>query len=329
MSKIMVIGDPHLKTSNIKSVEVFFGWILDIVRIQKPDSIVYLGDMFHTHNIVRSEIMTLVTKHIKELTKSVPCYILLGNHDLAHPKTPDIHAWIPFMQGYDNLYIIDKLIFVDGNCYLPYIDSQDEFQIELDKAMSSSDLIFCHQTFRDANFGFITTKEGAIVPTDYKGLIVAGHIHKTQKLGPVWYPGTPFAQEASDNGEIKGINLLDTETRRVTFIESPLPQWITTKTALGAFEAEVLKMNKNNKNHLVLSGPGPELTALMDTQRFRELKKEYGFSVKKEPSTAEGVVKQIRNISTLEGSITQYIDSIYDGDVDREVLKARCLEALI
>ena len=156
MSKIMVIGDPHLKTSNIKSVEVFFGWILDIVRIQKPDSIVYLGDMFHTHNIVRSEIMTLVTKHIKELTKSVPCYILLGNHDLAHPKTPDIHAWIPFMQGYDNLYIIDKLIFVDGNCYLPYIDSQDEFQIELDKAMSSSDLIFCHQTFRDANFGFIT-----------------------------------------------------------------------------------------------------------------------------------------------------------------------------
>lgn len=298
-----------------------------MVDTHKPDRVVCLGDVFHTHSVIRSEIITLVTQHVKDISQKVPYIILLGNHDLAHPKTPDIHAWIPFMHGYENLTIIDKPTSIDGNFYLPYIDINSEFEAALDVAMQESSLIFCHQTFRDANFGFITAKEGTTVPTDYSGLIVAGHIHKQQRLGPVWYPGTPYAQEASDAGEVKGINLLDTATGSITFIQSPLPQWITKKASTADFESKVLEMIKGDRNHLVISGPAPELTALMETQRFRELKKEYGFSVKKDP-TVGNIDRTIRNVATIEAAIVQYVDVIYDGEVDREVLKAKCLEVL-
>ena len=327
MSKILIIGDAHLKPSNLNTVKTFLGWILDMVDLHKPDEVIYLGDVYHTHAVIRSEIMTLVTEHVKALTKLVPTYILIGNHDCAHAKTPEIHAWIPFMHGYENLTIIDKPTSIDGISYLPYIDTNSEFEAALDIAMKENYLVFCHQTFRNANFGFIVAKEGTTVPMDYKGLIVAGHIHKQQTLGPVWYPGTPYAQEASDAGEVKGINLLDTATGDITFIQSPLPQWITKKASTADFESKVLEMVKGDKNHLVISGPAPEITALMETQRFRELKKEYGFSVKKDV-TVGNVDRTVRSANTIEAAIVQYIDAVYDGEVDREVLKVKCLEVL-
>lgn len=330
MSRILIIGDPHLKASNLNNVKLFLSWIGEVVSAKKPDMVVFLGDMFHTHAVIRSEIMALVTDHVLLLSKHAECFILVGNHDMASHRTPDLHAWIPFKNGYHNLHIIDAMTSIDAISYLPYIDSHEDFDNQLSKAMSESDLIFCHQTFRDANFGFITAKEGTTVPSDYDGLIIAGHIHKQQQIAPVWYPGTPYAQEASDADEVKGINLLNTVTGNIEFIRSPLPQWVNTVATMSDYESMVLSMVKSDKNHLVLTGPAPELAALMDTRRFKELKKEYGFSVKKQPSlgNSDNSCNRLKSVTTLESSVVQYIDTIYDGDVDREALKAKCLEVL-
>lgn len=328
LSTLLIIGDPHLKVSNMSNVKLFLEWILSVVASHDIDLVINLGDTQHTHNVVRSEIMTLITEHVKDITSFIPYVILVGNHDMAHHKTPDIHAWIPFMHGYKNLHIVDKLKIIDGISFMPYIDSVIDFQVALDKAMSKSDLIFCHQTFRDANYGFITAKEGSVVPSNYNGLIVSGHVHKTQTLGPVWYPGTPFAQESTDHNETKGIYLLDTLSREVTFIKSPLPQWVTVRATISDYEQVIQGMDKSNKNHLVLVGSSPELKALMDIRNFKELKKEYGFSVKKQVNAESDTAKSTKRTSTLEGAITDYIDNIYKGDVDKDTLKAQCLEAL-
>ena len=327
--RLLIVGDPHLKASNIDLAKRFLGWILDTCRSEKPDLMVFLGDMFHTHQLIRSEVMAIVTQHVIDITSVAPCITLVGNHDMASPKNPEVHAWLPFIDRYKGFKVIDrpKLNLAEAS-FIPYIDSPDEFQEVLEKAMCTHRLIFCHQTFRGADYGFITTKEGAIVPKDYDGLIVAGHIHKSQRLGPVWYPGTPFAQESADAGQVKGINLLDTVSLETTFIRSPLPQWVTLSATPDNYEQVVSSMSKGDRNHLVLTGSSQELRALMDTKTFRDLKKEYGFSVKRQDTPEGHSSTRVRKVTTLEGAVTDYVDNIYQGNVDKDTLKARCLDAL-
>lgn len=324
--KILVIGDPHLKASSLPLVEKFLQWISDLIASSHPDMIVNLGDTFHTHNVVRSEVMALVTKHVKVWTQRIRCITLIGNHDMAHPKAPDIHAWLPFI-GYDNLYIIDKPHIIDGFYFIPYIDCPDQFDKILSEAMNTAKYIFCHQTFRNANFGFMKSKEGAIVPLTYDGLIISGHIHKTQQLGPVWYPGTPFAQEASDHNEDKGVYMIDTNTNKREIIRSPLPKWMTYTADAQSYFNVISSMNKTDKNHLVIKGTLPELRSIMNSREFRDLKNEYNFTVKKDVISLQH--EKTRSISTLEGAVVYYIDNIYDGLLDRDILKKICLESLI
>jgi len=328
MAKLLVIGDPHLKVANQSLVIKFLNWVQDVVAELKPDYVCNLGDTFHTHNVVRTEIMNLVDAHLQWMDQSgATYYILVGNHDMAHHKTPEIHAWKPFMNKYDFVHIIANPEYFDEFSLIPYIDSQDEFQKALYTAMAHSKLIFCHQTFRGANFGFITTKEGALVP-EWDGQIISGHIHKSQRLGCVWYPGTPFAQEAADHNELKGIYLYDTLSKTVEFILSPLPQWVTSRANPANFVDVIGKMVKENKNHLVVSGPCPEVNAVVDSKLFQDLKKEYGFSVKKESTSSDKSTKSLRKVATVEDAVVEYVDRIYDGAVDKELLKQKCLASL-
>jgi hypothetical protein len=87
-------------------------------------------------------------------------------------------------------------------------------------------------------------------------------------------------------------------------------------------------MDKANKNHLVIEGPGPEVNAVVESKLFKELKKEYGFSVKKESTSSSKSSKSIRKVSTVEDAVVEYVDRIYDGAADKAQLKSKCLAAL-
>ncbi len=331
MTKSLVIGDPHLKVANYAMAVRFIDWLKEVIIQYKPDVVVNLGDTFHTHNVIRSEIMAMIDDHLRWMQTNYwgTYFILVGNHDMAHHKTPEIHAWLPYKNAHSKVIIVDQPLHTVGDVsYLPYIDSHDEFENHLNVAMNQSNLIFCHQTFRGANFGFVTTKEGAVVPENYDGQIVSGHIHKGQDLGCVWYPGTPFAQEASDHNEVKGIYLYDQDSGERTFIESPLPQWVTSKATPVNFAEVISRMAKTNKNHLVIEGPGPEISAIVDSKQFKDLKKEYGFSVKKSSTSADKSTKSLKKVSTVEDAVVEYVDRIYEGAVDKAQLKSKCLAAL-
>lgn len=328
VSKCLIIGDPHLKASSMSLAKDFLSWIEKLVTELKPDFVINLGDTFHTHNVIRSEVMALVSNHIEAMASLATYIILVGNHDMAHHKAPEVHAWLPFVGKFPKVKIVDKLFTLNGMAFLPYIDDVAECQATLNQALAKSKFVFCHQTFKGANFGFLEAKDGVVVPDGFDGLIVSGHIHKGQRLGNVWYPGTPFAQEASDADQDKGVYLLDTNSGEVVFFESPLPRWMTYKAGVNNFEQVIETMNKRDRNHVVLMGTSSELSALVDSLRFKELKKEYNFSVRKQPVSQDGGARVARSVSTLEAAVVDYINSIYQGSVDREALKSRCLEAL-
>ena len=49
MVKILAIGDPHFQVSNILEVDLFIDKIEKLVKDEKPDVCVILGDLLHTH----------------------------------------------------------------------------------------------------------------------------------------------------------------------------------------------------------------------------------------------------------------------------------------
>ena len=47
--KIVIIGDPHFKTSNIKDCDDFISKIVQTCKSENPNLIVILGDVLHEH----------------------------------------------------------------------------------------------------------------------------------------------------------------------------------------------------------------------------------------------------------------------------------------
>jgi hypothetical protein len=87
-------------------------------------------------------------------------------------------------------------------------------------------------------------------------------------------------------------------------------------------------MNKDDKNHLVIEGPGTEVNAVVDSRLFKALKQEYGFTVKKSATHAIKSSNSLKKVHSMESAVVEYIDKIYDGSVDREKLKEKCLLSL-
>lgn len=329
MATVLIIGDPHFKVSAIQQVRKFIEWLHTIVLDRKPDFVVNLGDTFHTHNVIRSEIMAVVAAHVKWMEKYTEYYILVGNHDMAHHKTPEIHAWLPFIGIYDMAHIIAQPLSGNGLGFLPYIDDPEVFEQNLRSfAEKGVKTVFCHQTFIGANYGFMTSPDGVAIPDWYDGEIVSGHVHKEQQLGPVWYPGTPYAQEATDNNMTKGIYLYDTVSRAKELIVSPMPRWITVKIAPSGFTEAVMRMNREDRNHIVLQGASAEVNALLASREFQDAKKSVGFSVKKELNDGAFQSRTVKRTASLQDAVVEYVDRIYDGTVDKNRLKEKCLSAL-
>ena len=49
MSRIICIGDPHFKVTNIEETNKCVERLLEIVRDKNPDFVVILGDLLHEH----------------------------------------------------------------------------------------------------------------------------------------------------------------------------------------------------------------------------------------------------------------------------------------
>ena len=48
-TKVLVVGDQHFKIDNIPLINKFIQRLVNIIDDKKPDFIVLLGDLLHTH----------------------------------------------------------------------------------------------------------------------------------------------------------------------------------------------------------------------------------------------------------------------------------------
>ena len=325
--KILFIGDPHLKITRFDLAKQFIAWIDEVVVRFKPDLVVNLGDTFDTHAVVRSEIMTEFMGHVDRCLLVAPYIYVLGNHDMYKPNDSKYHALSHIKGKVKDFYVVDSPQDISGITFVPYMHDPLMFPTK------TLPICVAHQTFKGADYGNITTKDG--VDLDCLSncqLVVSGHIHKRQKFSSskgveVRYVGSPFSQSASDVNQVKGVSLIETDTLEETFIECPLPAWrglryeITPSFSPDDLHRE-LASHINDRDHWVVEiyGPKAEIVGYLGSDEARGILSGKDVKIKTVFTDKEKKNVRIEAIS-VDRIISEYIDKVYSGSIDREALK--------
>lgn len=220
--RILRLGDPHVTVSNLEESEKLMQFVVDTAFSKEIERVEILGDLFDTHAVVRAEVLAFWSKWFGVLCGlhgdlSVETIVLVGNHDQKGSRESEssIHALVPFRDFHDNLKIIENPSLIpcrNGNriAYIPHISGADNF-LQAARIIKACDInnrvthVVCHQTFLGATYENGIFAEDGIdinqVPFDH---IISGHIHKSQKVGKCFYPGTARYLKSTDADQKKG-----------------------------------------------------------------------------------------------------------------------------
>lgn len=333
--KVLFCGDKHLKINRFDLAKQCLTWLNKVIDHNRPDLYVCLGDDLDTHAVIRSEILTELRYHFDYiLSLGIPIVYVVGNHDCSRPNDMKYHSLQSMIGLNPKLHIIDKPQDLYGMAFVPYVHKPEDFPKQ------TLSICVAHQTFKGADFGDITTKDG-VDASSIAGaeIIISGHIHKRQRMdasssgGPeVIYCGSPFSQSASDINQTKGVSLFDTETYAEEFIVCPLPMWRGVKFELSQnFSAddmhEELMQTLNDTDHWVIeiTGPKAEVIGYIGSKKGKSLT--IGRDVKVKTVFTDKEKRQVRiEATSLSSIISCYIDKVYSGSIDKELLKVKALE---
>lgn len=327
--KILFIGDPHLRMSNFEQSVAFLRWVEEQANIHQPDIVCNLGDTFHDHAVLRSELLKEFQDHIHNITlgTNMEYWYVLGNHDQYKPKDSKYHALQTF--NIPNFIVFDKITEVgDDITVVPYVQEFSDFPTQ------TKSICITHNTFIGADYGFKREDCGINADKVSADIIISGHIHKRQTFGSVTYPGTPFSHSASDVDQTKGLLLFETSTLAQTFIESPFPKWrgiefeVAQDNPLSNLH-DLLKTELNEEDKWIVkaSGPKVELAAYFKSKQYLTLIKGKKVVSKAIPTDKNKQKIQIKATS-IENIMGEYIDKIYDGSLDKQLILQKTLDII-
>lgn len=325
MSKVLVIGDAHLKATRMELVIQFLSW-LDVVYEQvNPDMIIYSGDYFDNHSIIRCEIMSMFDAHIRKHSKFLKYYIL-GNHDQYKPNDSKYHALQTLKGVHDHFVVIDEVTEIDGMTLVPFIYDLNDFPLK------TQPIVFAHQTFIGADYGYTKADAGVDAAKVEADVIISGHVHKRQAFGNVIYPGSPYAQSVNDIDQSKGVMIFDTDNYKYKYIECPLPSWRGIKFELSSSYSATdmhqdIEAQINAIDHWVLdiTGPKAEVVSYLDSKQFLALKKDKKLTTR---ATHTDTLKERVKIQaiTMNDIVSSYVDQVYKGAIDKSAIISKALE---
>lgn len=203
----MFVGDPHVVWDEIEDCNALINQVLEVCTEHNVDTVIWLGDLHHTHSIVRIEVMEWWNKVLGNTLSHISHIVIVGNHDRPTEQSKSGHALIP-LQHLPNVTVIDKPKNIQNVLFLPYINDTEVLIHECNSVQTDS--VVCHATFIGSKFsnGFIP--DGGVDETRIKqNQVISGHIHVNQQFGKVFYPGSPRWRDMGEANEDKSIFIAD------------------------------------------------------------------------------------------------------------------------
>ena len=216
----LLLGDPHVQVNNLPESQVMMNVVYDTLVKNPSAELLILGDLYHTHSVVRAEVQTFWLQNLEKISKVTRTYILTGNHDM--PGSVELEGKISSLDPLKlirNVTVVSSPLMYHDVLMMPYVRDKNAF-VKAVNSHKKASILFCHQTFDGSTFenGFYAP-DGLDVSLLSINTIVSGHIHSEQLLEKngktIWYPGTPRWLTKSDAGQSKSIFLYDTDDKRV------------------------------------------------------------------------------------------------------------------
>jgi DNA repair exonuclease SbcCD nuclease subunit len=207
---VLRVGDPHVKVSNLEESERLMQFVLDQARKHKVDRIELLGDLFHTHAIIRVEVIQFWQKWLILLSAEFEVVVLVGNHDQPGDGSSAYSALSVFKRlNIKGLIVIEEDTAMGNIGYMPYIHSNNEFVARANElAEQGCTVLVSHTTYQGSKYDNGMYAPDGVDPDAISGNfihLISGHVHTEQEYGRVWYPGTARWDTASDANKRKGV----------------------------------------------------------------------------------------------------------------------------
>jgi len=268
--KILVIGDPHFKVSNVRDTDSMVDAICSIALSKPLDIIVVLGDVLDRHEVIHVSPLTRSIKFLSRLQLIAPTYVMMGNHDLRnwreflsdeHPFT-SLKFWGPSMTVVDTTTLISirgqTLVFVPYVAPGRYVEA-----LNFCPGWQSASCIFGHQEIRGAHMGPIISTEGDLWPLS-NPFTVLGHIHDYHELQPnVLYVGTPIQQSFGDRHDktISYFTIFSPSSRLHDRIDLCLPRKHILRINSSDVSSYILPSSGDFR--IIISGTSAQLKAII------------------------------------------------------------------
>lgn len=248
MTRTLLVGDPHYRTNMKLLMDQFSEEIIRLVQEQEIELVVFLGDQMDRHEVIpQIPFYQCVDLVCRLLQMEIEVVLIIGNHDFRTHTAylPREHPFISWTlleertgrKAHPLLEIVHRprvITFRDFTALcLPFVPP-GSFQMavdealadESDKTLNEIDVIFCHQEFKEAQMGHITSEAGDVVPVGYPP-IISGHIHDRQVLQRhsdtnfVIYMGTGYMAFAHESPN-KTVSIVELARKEIRLGENDL-----------------------------------------------------------------------------------------------------------
>lgn len=256
MDKILRVGDPHVKPDNIEESGRLLQFVLDAAQEYKVKRIEFMGDLMHTHAVMRMEVVDFWSRWTKRLAQEFDVLALVGNHDQPGDveREGSINA-LECLEHIDRVTIVSAPKTIGSTLYVPHMSEEKRFCAAVKPYLEIPDIktIVCHQTFDGSMYqnGFYA-KDGFNLSTVSKfESVICGHIHKMQKFANVFYLGTPRWDNLSDANEKKGIWLFEENKDPIFMSTASVCEPVV---SIELFEGDIIPDTFPCKTFLTLKG---------------------------------------------------------------------------
>ncbi len=226
--KIGVFSDIHIGLGQDSSmwhdsVLEFGKWAAQIFEQKGITEIAIPGDIFHNRSAISVKTLD-VAKQFFDLFREFSLIISVGNHDIFHKHSTDIHS-LSLLKEWKNITIVDdapkvlKTTVGKTVSFIPWATDIGDMPLA-DIAFAHLDIVSFYQNgYHLCEKGF--ESKDLFKKSEY---IISGHFHKKDHReytdGTILYVGSPMQHNFGEVGDERGIYIFDIEKETFVFIEN-------------------------------------------------------------------------------------------------------------
>lgn len=219
---VLVIGDLHLKLSNLAIAEKFFKYVRWLVENRGVRTIIFLGDAYDAKAIIHADVQTFFLNEIGQLS-GCKIYIIVGNHDFASTNLGN-HSLKPF-ELFENVTVVDKIL-VEEKCVMIAYGKSADTETALQRPDVVGKVIFGHFAVNGFSYGNGKDVDDGIDPKFLRGPAILGHLHAPKDSGKICYLGSPWSHSFGEANQNKRLLILTDKGNEMVEVEG-LPRHVT------------------------------------------------------------------------------------------------------